>query len=190
MKKAIFLDRDGTLNKELNYLYKPSEFEFIPGTVDAIKIFHELDYLVIVLTNQAGIARGYYTEEDVHKLHRYIDGLLAAEGTFIDAYYYCPHHPDGVVEGYIKECECRKPKIGLIDKAIRDFDIDLSDSIIVGDNEKDMKAGRNAGIGTKGQGECILVRSGHSINEKNTVADAVCDTIYEFAQKLKLKHQK
>ncbi len=180
MGKAVFIDRDGTINEEVNYLYKPNDFVFIPGAVEAIKAFHELGYYVIVITNQAGVAKGYYTEADVNILHKYIDKLLAIEDTYIDAYYYCPHHPDGTVEGYKGECGCRKPKIGMIEKALRDFEIDLRKSIIVGDKEIDVQTGRNVGIE-----ECILVKSGHPIEEGETLASAIYDNIFEFAKSLK-----
>ncbi|NLK96423.1 MAG: D-glycero-beta-D-manno-heptose 1,7-bisphosphate 7-phosphatase [Clostridiales bacterium] len=179
MNKVVFLDRDGTINKEVNYLYKKEELIFIPKTVEAIKIFHELGYKIIVVTNQAGVARGYYKEKDVEILHEYIDKLLIAEGTYIDAYYYCPHHPDGIVERYKKKCNCRKPNHGMIDQAVKDFDINLGESIIVGDKEIDVTTGKNAGIG-----KCVLVRSGHMVDEVNTVADSIYDSLYDFAQRL------
>lgn len=184
MRKAVFLDRDGTINTEANYLYKPEDFIFTPGAIDAIKIFHELGYLVIVITNQAGVARGYYTEVDVIKLHGYVDELLKAEDTYIDAYFYCPHHPEGTLEGYTGVCKCRKPESGMIEQAARQFDLDLSECIIAGDNEIDVKTGKNAGIGENGSGKCILVRSGHPIDEKNSEADEIYDNLYAFAQKM------
>lgn len=180
MDKVIFLDRDGTINEEVNYLFRPEEFRFILKTVEAIKIFRQLGYKVIVITNQAGVAKGYYKEEHIGILHKYIDDLLKEEDTNIDGYYYCPHHPEGTVDGYKKGCMCRKPNIGMIEKASKDFSIDLSESIIVGDKEIDVQTGKNAGIGT-----CILVKSGHKIDEENTVADGIYDNLYEFAMKLK-----
>ena len=184
VNKAVFLDRDGTINKEVNYLYKPDDFVFIPGTIQAIKVFHELGYKVIVITNQAGVARGYYTEMDVKVLHEYLDDLLAAEATYIDAYYYCPHHLDGTVEDYKRECKCRKPGIGMIKEAARDFDINLGESIIVGDKEIDILAGKKSGIG-----KCVLVRSGHVIGEK-TSADIIYDDLYDVALDLQKTNYK
>jgi len=181
MNKAVFLDRDGTINKEVNYLYKTDEFEFIEGAIDAIKIFRESGYKVIVVTNQAGIARGYYKEKDVQVLHNYLDKLLKENNTFIDAYYYCPHHPEGTIEKYNGKCNCRKPEIGMIEQAKIDFNIDLKESIIVGDKESDILTGKNAGIG-----RTILVRSGHLVDEAKTVADAVYDNLYEFAISLNM----
>jgi len=179
INKAVFLDRDGTINKEVKYLYNPNDFTFISGAVEAIKTFHELGYRVIVITNQAGVAKGYYTESDVQTLHQDIDELLTAEDTYIDAYYYCPHHPEGTVEEYRGECKCRKPHIGMIEQAVNDFDIDLSESIIVGDKEIDVQTGKNAGIG-----KCVLVRSGHPIDEIKTLADNIFDNILELAENL------
>lgn len=182
MNKAVFLDRDGTINKEVNYLHRPEDFVFIPGAVEAIKIFRRLGYKVIVITNQAGVARGYYKEGDVKALHQFLDNLLADEGTSIDAYYYCPHHPDGILEEYEGECSCRKPKTGMIIHATKDFDIDLSNSIIIGDKEIDVQTGKNSGIG-----KCVLVRSGHPTEEKNTVADATYDNLLDFAKSFEVK---
>lgn len=176
------MDRDGTINKEVNYLYKPDDFVFVPGTVEAIKILHKLGYKVIVITNQAGVARGYYDEKDIKMLHKYIDALLEKEGTYINAYYYCPHHPEGLVENYSMECKCRKPQIGLIKKAVEEFKIDLSKSIIIGDKEIDILTGKNAGIG-----KSVLVKSGHPADEKDTLADLVYDDLYDFAIELASK---
>lgn len=108
MKKAVFLDRDGTLNVEKEYLYRPADFEFIPRAIDALKIINKLGYIIVIVSNQSGIARGYYLKEDVDKLHQFIDFLLAPYGVAITKYYYCPHHPS--ITGL---CECRKPAIGM-----------------------------------------------------------------------------
>lgn len=180
MNRVVFLDRDGTINEDVNYLYKQEDFVFIPGTIEAIKIFHELRYKVIVITNQAGVAKGYYEETDVILLHKYIDELLAVEDTYIDAYYYCPHHTEGIVEGYKCECKCRKPNIGMIEKAVKDFNIDLDESIIIGDKEIDIQTGEKAGIG-----KCILLKSGHPVEEDKTTADMIYDNLYDFATDLR-----
>jgi D-glycero-D-manno-heptose 1,7-bisphosphate phosphatase len=178
--KAVFLDRDGTINREVNYLYRIEDFEFLPGAIEAIKTFHELGYRVIIVSNQAGVARGYYTENDIHILHNYINGLLEEKGTYIDAFYYCPHHPDGIVEKYNLRCNCRKPNIGMVKQALNDYNIDLEQSIFIGDKEIDIETGKNAGIG-----RCILVRSGHLINESDTEADIVYDNILDVVRALK-----
>lgn len=177
INKAIFLDRDGTINKEVNYLFRPDDLILINGTAEAIRIFHELGYKVIIITNQAGIARGYYEQQDVVRLHKYINDILAEQGALIDYYYYCPHHPEGIVKQYKKICKCRKPHIGMIEQAVKDFDIDLSESIIVGDKEIDVQTGKNAGMK-----KSVLVRTGHHLEEENTVADAIYNNLFEFAQ--------
>ncbi len=180
--KVIFLDRDGTINKEVNYLYKIEDFEFIPNTIEAIKIFHELGYKVIVITNQAGVARGYYKERDIEILHEHIDRLLEKEGTYIDAYYYCPHHPEGIIKEYSCKCNCRKPEVGMIEQAMKDYSIDLNNSIFIGDKEIDIQTGKKAGIG-----KCYLVKSGHSIDKKYTKAHAIFNNIFDISIMLKEK---
>ena len=141
MNKAVFLDRDGTINVDKHYVYKQEDFEFISGVPQAIKSLNDDGYKVIVISNQSGIARGFYTVGDVEKLHGYVDGELAKHGAKIDAYYICPHHPD-----FTGECECRKPKTGLVEQAVRKFDVDISLSYMVGDKESDGECARAAGI--------------------------------------------
>lgn len=146
MNKAVFFDRDGTINVEKNYLYKIDDFEFIHGIPELIKKYNDEGYKVIVVTNQAGIARGYYTEEDMHKLHRHIDKELMKYEAHIDAYYYCPHHPIHGTGIYKIECNCRKPKTGMLENAIKDFDIDTTQSILYGDKPWDIEVGERMGI--------------------------------------------
>ena len=141
MNKAAFFDRDGTINIEKNYLYKVEDFEFIKGIPELIKKYNDEGYVVIVVTNQAGIARGYYTEKDMNLLHRYINEQLAKIGAHIDAFYFCPHHPD--ITG---ECNCRKPKTGMLEKAIKEWNIDVTESILYGDKPWDIEAGEKCGI--------------------------------------------
>lgn len=154
-KKTVFLDRDGTINIEKNYLYKPEEFEFIKNAPEAIKLLKDHGYQVIVVTNQAGVARGYYTEEDVKHLHTYINEQLRKWDTSIDAFYYCPHHPTAGIGKYRVECNCRKPKTGMFEQACRDFEVDKEHSWMIGDNKGDIEAGKNFGLKT------ILVRTGY-----------------------------
>ncbi|WP_010681358.1 D-glycero-beta-D-manno-heptose 1,7-bisphosphate 7-phosphatase [Acetivibrio cellulolyticus] len=161
MAKAVFLDRDGTINVEKNYVYKIEDFEFIDGTKEAIKRLNDNDYKVIVITNQAGIARGYYKEEDVFKLHNFMNKELSKIGAQVDAFYYCPHHPTAGDEKYRIECNCRKPKSGLIVKAVKDFELDLSKCWLIGDKESDIIAGQRVGIKT------ILVRTGYGSTVDN-----------------------
>ncbi len=137
MNKAIFLDRDGTINVEKHYLYKIEEFEFLPGVVEALKKFQNAGYLLIIITNQSGIGRGYYTENDFKKLNDWMVATLKKQGVTINALYYCPHLPDASIERYRVDCECRKPKLGMFEYAITDYDIDLSQSYAIGDKIRD-----------------------------------------------------
>lgn len=142
-KHAVFLDRDGTINVEKNYLYRIEDWEWIPGAAKAIRNFNEAGYLVVVVTNQAGVARGLYSEEEVRTLHEFIDSKLAKEDAVIDAYYICPHHPDF---GEQTNCDCRKPRPGMLLSAARDLCIDLASSWLVGDKLSDIEAAEAAGV--------------------------------------------
>lgn len=146
MNKAVFLDRDGTINIDKGYVYKIEDFEFIKGVPNAIKMLNDNGYKVIVITNQSGVARGFYSEEAVIKLHRYINNLLKGYDAHIDGFYYCPHHVEYGLGKYKIDCNCRKPKPGLLDKAILDFNIDESKSWMIGDNISDILAGKAANI--------------------------------------------
>lgn len=137
MNKAIFLDRDGTINVEKHYLYRIEDFEFLPGSIDALKQFQSAGYLLILITNQSGIGRGYYTEDDFCKLNNWMIGRLKEYGIDIADVYYCPHLPDAEVERYRKDCNCRKPKLGMFQKAVDDYDIDLRQSYAIGDKIRD-----------------------------------------------------
>lgn len=147
-QKAIFLDRDGTINKYVGFLTKLEQFELISGVAEAIKMINKSGYLAIVITNQPVIARGECTWEELRTIHDKMETELGKEGAFVDAIYICPHHPDKGFEGerieYKKRCNCRKPAPGLLLQAARDFNIDLSQSIIIGDSERDRDAGMNA----------------------------------------------
>ena len=173
MNKAVFLDRDGTINIEKNYLYEIDKFEFIEGVPEAIKILNDKGYLVIVVTNQAGIGRGYYTEEDMHKLHKHIDKELEKYNAHIDAYYFCPHHPEHGIGKYRVDCECRKPRDGMLRKALEDYNINAHNSYVIGDKVGDAYSG--AGLGIKG----IIVESGHKLIEKDRTKFQVKRTLLE-----------
>ncbi|MGE3538402.1 MAG: D-glycero-beta-D-manno-heptose 1,7-bisphosphate 7-phosphatase [Candidatus Tectimicrobiota bacterium] len=163
---AIFLDRDGTINVERNYLYKYEDWEWLPGVIEAIKRFNEAGFLVLVVSNQAGIARGFYTAWDVDHLHATIDTELARYGARIDAYYYCPHHPDF---GEQTPCDCRKPAPGLLLRAQKQWGVDLRQSFLIGDKADDIKAGEAAGVTP------ILVATGYGSEQKPLVrADTLC----------------
>ncbi|SEM54099.1 D-glycero-D-manno-heptose 1,7-bisphosphate phosphatase [Prevotella sp. ne3005] len=157
-QKAIFLDRDGTINKYVGFLRNIDDFELIDGVSEAIKQINQSGYLAIVVTNQPVIARGEVSWEELHEIHRKMETLLGKDGAYIDGLYICPHHPDKGFEGerpeYKFDCDCRKPKPGLLFHAAQDFNIDLSQSIMVGDTGRDLEAGRNAGC--KG---CFLVKT-------------------------------
>lgn len=154
-RKAVFLDRDGTINVEKNYLYKIEDFQFIEGVPEAIALLNKNGYLVIVVSNQAGVARGYYTEKDVQSLHEYINCELEKKGAHIDAFYYCPHHPVAGIGCYKKKCHCRKPETGMFEQACLEFPIDRKDSWMIGDNCSDIEAGK------KFQLKTMLVRTGY-----------------------------
>ena len=148
-QKAIFLDRDGTINKYVGFLTQPEQFELIEGAAEAIKRINKSDYLAIVVTNQPVIARGDCTWQELQQIHDKMETELGKAGAFVDGIYICPHHPDKGFEGelpeYKYECGCRKPAPGLLLQAAKDFNIDLSQSIMMGDSERDTKAGESVG---------------------------------------------
>lgn len=137
MRRAVFLDRDGTINAEKGYLYKIEDFEFLPGAIAGLKKLKDAGYQLIIITNQSGIARGYYTEAAYQKLNGWMLKELGKAGIFIDGIYFCPHHPKAVIEKYRMDCPCRKPKLGMFEKAIREHDIDVAKSYAVGDKIRD-----------------------------------------------------
>jgi D-glycero-D-manno-heptose 1,7-bisphosphate phosphatase len=139
MNKAVFLDRDGTINSDKNYLYKIEDFEFTYKAVEALALLQKYGYKLVIVTNQSGVARGYYTEEDVVLLHEWLKEYLIGKGIHIDGIYYCPHHPEGTVRKYACSCDCRKPAPGLYYKAIHDLDIDTQASFAVGDSLRDLE---------------------------------------------------
>jgi len=141
MKKALFLDRDGIINVEKNYLYKQEDFEFIEGIFALCAYYQKKGYVIVVVTNQSGIDRGYYTQEDFEKLTQWMLEAFKKYNIKIDKVYYCPHHPD--ISG---ECSCRKPKPGMLLDAAKEFDIDLQNSLMVGDKESDIEAAIQSGI--------------------------------------------
>ena len=178
-QKAIFLDRDGTINRYVGFLRDIDEFELLPGTAEAVKLINDSGYLAIVATNQPVIARGEVTRVQLQEIHNKMETLLGAEGAYLDAIYYCPHHPHKGYEGEVAslkiDCECRKPKPGMILKAAEDYNIDLNSSWMIGDGENDIKAGKAAGsktalIGTENYGQDItadcLFRAVRQIFEK------------------------
>lgn len=165
-KPAVFLDRDGTINVEKDYLYRVEEFEFTPGAVEAIRLLNQAGYLVVVVTNQSGVARGYYTEADVKTLHSHIDHVLVSQGARVDAWYYCPHHEHGKLP-YNQACDCRKPMPGMLRQAAADHAIDLTRSWMVGDKPADIEAGQAAGC------RPVLVMTGYGAETADRLASEV-----------------
>lgn len=145
-RPAVFLDRDGVINVDRGYVYRPLEFEWIDGAIDAIRLCNDLGYFVFVVSNQAGVARGFYGEQDVHDLHRWIQGQLSVHGAHIDAFEFCPHHPDGRVEQYRRLCERRKPGPGMIQDLLERWPVEQTMSLLVGDKDTDMAAASAAGV--------------------------------------------
>lgn len=146
MKKAVFFDRDGVINIDTGYVYKAQEFIFIDKVIESLAYLKSKGYLCILVTNQSGIARGYYTEEDFKKLCDYMQSTLAEHQACFDAVYYCPHHIDGTVLQYKIDCNCRKPKSQMFEKAILEHDIDVTQSIMIGDHASDLQAAAKVNI--------------------------------------------
>jgi D-glycero-D-manno-heptose 1,7-bisphosphate phosphatase len=164
-RSAIFLDRDGVLNREQSYITDPDQIALLSGAAEAVRSLNLAGWLVIVVTNQSAIARGYLSEEGLEKIHERLLTLLAIEGAKIDAIYFSPYHPEASVEAYRRASDCRKPGPGLLLQAARDFCIELSSSIMIGDTLTDIEAGINAGLGTT-----YLLRSGHGAKEIDRLA--------------------
>jgi D-glycero-D-manno-heptose 1,7-bisphosphate phosphatase len=146
LRSAAFLDRDGVLNVDHGYVCKSRDFEWIAGAREAIRYLNDAGYLTVVVTNQSGIARGYHTEPEFRALHRWIDERLRDSGARIDAVYFCPHLPDAVLPMYRNECECRKPRPGMLLQAVRELDIDPASSFLIGDEASDCAAAAAAAI--------------------------------------------
>ena len=138
MQKAVFLDRDGTINVDKDYLYKIEDFEFLPGAVEGLRVLKQAGYALVVVTNQSGIARGYYTEDDYQTLEKWFLDKMNSLGAAVDAIYHCPHLPDASVKQYRMECNCRKPALGMFERAIKELDLDVASSIAIGDKERDL----------------------------------------------------
>jgi len=155
MNKALFLDRDGTINVDKHYLINPDDFVFEKNVAEVLKLAQQKGYLLIVLTNQSGIARGYFGEQELHKLHTHIQGEAAKNGFVFSDFFYCPHYKNGSVKEYAIECDCRKPKPGLINQALQKYNIDLSQSLMIGDKDADILLGKSVGVKT------VLVGSGY-----------------------------
>lgn len=165
MKSAVFVDRDGTICEEAGYISNLDQFHLVPKAAEAIKLINESSLVVIVITNQAGVAKGYFPEEMVSHLHKKMESLLSERGASLDDIYYCPHHPEGVVESYRKVCDCRKPASGLLEKASKKHSIDLASSYMVGDKVMDVELARR--VGAKG----VLVLTGYGKDSLQKIND-------------------
>jgi D-glycero-D-manno-heptose 1,7-bisphosphate phosphatase len=175
---AVFLDRDGTLIKDIGYLRLPSEVSFYPWSIDAVRALNHAGLSVVVTTNQSGVGRGIFTEPMIEDVHRHISSQIEAGGGHIDAYYYCPHHPDAELPDYRMRCDCRKPACGMITRASADLGLDPAKSFGVGDKWIDVGAARAAGA------RSILVRTGYGAAQEgkpplDLTADAVVDNLVE-----------
>lgn len=157
--RAVFLDRDGTINEEMGYINHLDRFCLLPRAGEAIRLLNQNGLKVVVVTNQSGVARGYFPESLIHQVHQKMEDRLSEEGAFLDGIYYCPHHPDAGELPYRQKCQCRKPETGLIERAVKELGIDCSRSYMVGDRGADIEFGRK--IGTK----TILVLTGYGKGE-------------------------
>jgi D-glycero-D-manno-heptose 1,7-bisphosphate phosphatase len=175
-KRAIFLDRDGTINQEVSYLSDERQLRLIDGAAEGIRLLKRLGYQIVLITNQAGVARGYFSEDKLRDIHSRLTEMLAAESADLDAIYYCPHHPEGLAP-YRVACECRKPQPGMLKRAARDLNIGLEESIMVGDKTLDLKAG--FAVNCRG----ILVRTGYGresevqFSSETTQPDFIADDL-------------
>ena len=164
---AIFLDRDGVINYDHEYTYQIKDFIFIPDVFEVCKQFIQLGYQLIIITNQSGIARGYYSEQDFENLNQWMLEQFKINGIEIKAVYYCPHHPEKGLDKYKTACDCRKPEPGMIKQAALEHQIDLPQSILIGDNLSDIKAGKAAGVGKN-----FLVKTGKKkVDDSSKIAD-------------------
>ena len=181
MKKAIFLDRDGTINVEKDYIYKSEDLVFEEGTIEALKTFKNLGYILIVVSNQSGIARGYFTEEDLNIFNNNMNEILKKNGVEITEFHCCPHHPDGIGE-YKKVCECRKPNNKMIEDAIKKYNIDREKSYMIGDKTSDIGAGIKSNLKT------VLVKTGYGLKDMEKInknETLVCENLKDFSEVLK-----
>jgi D-glycero-D-manno-heptose 1,7-bisphosphate phosphatase len=181
VKPAVFLDRDGTLIEERDYLDRLDLIALIPGAPAALRRLQDAGFALVLVTNQAGIARGFFDEAFVQQAHEHLATLLARDGIALDGYYYCPHHPDGAVERYRRVCRCRKPGTGMVEQAARDLQLDVARSFVVGDKWIDVELARNAGA------RGILVRTGYgagveALKPSDLEPAGIVDTLADAAE--------
>ncbi|MCX5750060.1 MAG: D-glycero-beta-D-manno-heptose 1,7-bisphosphate 7-phosphatase [Candidatus Saganbacteria bacterium] len=179
MHKAVFLDKDGTINEDLGYINDPRDLKLIPGSAEAIKMLNDAGYKVIVISNQSGIARGYIQENMIQTLNKILHKHILNGGGHVDSIYYCPHHPEIGLHPYKKNCDCRKPSPGMLKRGAKEHGIDLSQSYMIGDRVSDIEAGKNAGCKT------ILTLTGYgkeeqkALHEKQITPDHVAKDLLE-----------
>jgi len=183
---AVFIDRDGVINDDKGYVHRIEDFFFLPGAISGMQLFQNMGYKIVIITNQAGIARGMYSENDFLKLTEHMTKKLEGRNVKVSGVYFCPHHPDGVIKRWTSVCNCRKPNPGMLTKAANDLGLLLEKSILLGDKCSDINAGINAGIPIN-----ILIKSS-LLNEKNSCTNAsfVTDSIYKAAFYIKNKSNK
>lgn len=176
MRPAVFLDRDGTLIEEAGYLDRLERLVLYPFSIDAVRLLNRAGLAVVIVTNQAGVARGIFPESFVAEAHAHLRERLEAGGARLDAVYYCPHHPDGALDRYRRACDCRKPGDAMLRRAAAEMNLDLARSVVVGDRWHDIQAGRTAGTRT------VLVRTGYGRTEEQrpkpgVAADVIVDNL-------------
>jgi D-glycero-D-manno-heptose 1,7-bisphosphate phosphatase len=175
---AAFIDRDGVINAELDYVHRIEDFHILPGVTEGLRLLRQHGFEPVVVTNQAGIGRGMYSEAEYRVLTTFMKAQLAEADAPLSAVYHCPHHPSAGVGAYRVDCDCRKPRPGMLLQAARELSLDLSRSVIVGDKQSDLEAGRAAGLST-----CVLVESGHAPSAKaRAMADHVCADLLAAAR--------
>ena len=158
LRRAAFLDRDGVINEERDYVYRIEDFRLLPGVIQGLTQLRDAAYELVVITNQSGIGRGFYSEGDFRHLTQHMMRELALHGVELAGVYYCPHHPTAGIGHYREACTCRKPQPGMLTKAARDLGLSIPRSVLIGDKFSDIEAGRRAGVG-----RCVLVESGHTL---------------------------
>lgn len=179
---AAFVDRDGVINADLGHVWRPEEFHLLSGAVEGLRCLAHCGYRLVVITNQAGIAKGLYGENEYQQLTRYMIDLLASQGVQLSAVYHCPHHPDGLVAEYAVKCGCRKPAPGMLLLAADELNLDLARSVLIGDKESDIAAGRAAGLRWTVLVDCghsnrpeVQIRSSYRCRDLAAAADWICN---------------
>ncbi len=192
MTPAVFLDRDGTLIEERNYLDRLDLIAPFPGVAGALARLRDAGFALVLVTNQAGVARGYFDERFVRAAHEHLAALFARDGIVLDGYYYCPHHPEGAVEAYRRTCRCRKPAPGMVEEAARDLDLDVARSFVIGDKWLDVELAKNTGA------RGILVRTGYGADmeaepphglQPFAIVDTLADAAEVIVADAEISHQ-